>query len=193
MLPHVRYLFLLAIGLSIAVVHAAPEQEISTHRQKISSSRQDTVVDQDTVDVFPRHTKRAHPNRPFGTHPPFGWTWNIIESSCILPVQPSASALTILYQSVFEQATAHFWGRENQRRRFEFTWGDFRFEMFCTQDIPWQLISTWAFVMLNAAKRGYTARYKWDLINKEDGTTLWVRLLVPSSGDPAPLGLGSSK
>ncbi|KAL9586628.1 MAG: hypothetical protein Q9212_000763 [Teloschistes hypoglaucus] len=177
-----RWLCLLLVGLRMA--HAASSRHERT-----------SILPSTTTDTPPGNIRKrndAIPRRPFGISAPYPWTWTITESSCILPIRPSASALTILYQSIFEQATAHFWGRQLEQRKFAFTWGDYRFEMFSTADIPWQLISVWAFVMLEAAKRGWTARYKWDLVNQKSGTMLWIRLLVPASGEPAPLGIGPS-
>ena len=122
-----------------------------------------------------------------------GWTVEIEDQSDItqwVPVGTSAVHLENFWQSTFEQCSQRFWSNARQSRRHSLESGALHFLIepmsTSTMQIPWIVMTQFAWNMLQAARRGYTAGFTVRIQSPADvqsgQSTPWAAILLADPG-----------
>lgn len=140
----------------------------SSPRPDLLESQESTVTIHDPQKHFTRGdlpTTSRWPFSPLELGLPKGWTaYPFQEIQAILPIQLAAAALEEMYYKVFEEATADFWGPGfvSPDDAFILRLGILELSftvVFGSPPLPFHIISSFAFSMLEATQRGYTSGY----------------------------------
>lgn len=103
-----------------------------------------------------------------------GWTVQVSSESDItfwVPVEYTAARLEKFWQSIYEMASRHFWSASASFSSFAIHQGALSLFLLPTPTsgpIPWHVFAQFAWAMLDAAKRGYTAGFSVRLRSPQD-------------------------
>ena len=131
-----------------------------------------------------------------------GWTVSLRSEQDItywVPVGYSAANLENFWQRVFEATSAQFWSGASPSSSFQICMGAltlFIMPTFTTTPLPWHVVAQFAWAMLNAAKRGYTAGFSVRLQLPSDrlngASSGWVAVLVAGFFENKEQGFGGT-
>lgn len=130
-----------------------------------------------------------------------GWTVRLAGESNItqwVPVEWTATQLEHFYQTIFLSASTNFWSATSPSPSSAFSLrigglNLFFSPLFTSASLPWHVIAQFAWAMLDAARRGYTAGYSLRMQSPADSqggsNSGWMVILLAG---PAPVPTNTS-